>query len=109
VLGLKACATTARQFWHSLVIRVIWLNLRVKGVCYMRIWGWTPALGRQRQSNLCEFRARLVYRESFWTIGAHRETLFKNKQTNKQRIERTSPLSDAVCLSGSRSSGGGRW
>ncbi|EGW06329.1 hypothetical protein I79_018985 [Cricetulus griseus] len=36
-----------------------------------------PALGRQRQADLCEFEANLVYRASSSTARAtHRETLF---------------------------------
>jgi hypothetical protein len=41
------------------------------------------ALGRQRQVDLCEFKARLVYRVPEWP-GLHRKTLSQKKQTNKQ-------------------------
>jgi hypothetical protein len=40
------------------------------------------ALGRQRQVDLCEFKASLVYRVSSRTA---RETLYQNKQTDKQK------------------------
>jgi hypothetical protein len=46
----------------------------------------TPALQRQKQEDLCEFKASLVYRVNSEKPGLHRETLSqnKNKQTNKK-------------------------
>ena len=38
-----------------------------------------PALGRQRQADLCEFKANLVYRVSFRKSGLCREILSQNK------------------------------
>jgi hypothetical protein len=52
---------------------------------------WTPlssAFGRQRQEDLCEFEATLVYRGSFRTSRATQRSL-KNKQTNKQPLQVT--------------------
>ena len=49
-----------------------------------------PALGRQRQADLCEFKASLVYRVSFSTCSIATEKNLsqnKTKQTNKQRAE----------------------
>ena len=52
-------------------------------------WWWRtpliPALGKQRQSDLCEFEASLVYRASFrtGTKATQRNPVLK-KQTNKQ-------------------------
>jgi hypothetical protein len=52
-------------------------------------WGWwlmslTPALRRQRQEDLCDFEASLVYRASSRT--AQRNSVSKtNKQTNKHQ------------------------
>ena len=51
-------------------------------------WWWcTPsmsALGRQRQMNLCEFKASLVSRASFRTVRAtQRNPVSKTKQTKK--------------------------
>ena len=44
-----------------------------------------PALGRLRQADLCKFEASLVYRGSFRTVRASKETLSQtNKQKNKQ-------------------------
>ena len=34
-----------------------------------------PALGRQRQADLCEFEARMVYRASYRITKANKETL----------------------------------
>jgi hypothetical protein len=38
-----------------------------------------PALGRQRQLNLCEFKASLVYRQFAREPGLYRETLTQEK------------------------------
>ena len=52
-----------------------------------------PALRRQRQSDICEFKTSLVYRESSKTARTvrmvmHRNSasINKNKQTNKNPI-----------------------
>ena len=43
-----------------------------------------PALGRQRQMDLCEFEDSLVYRASFrQSPRLHRETV--SRETNKQK------------------------
>jgi hypothetical protein len=43
------------------------------------------ALGRQRQADLCEFKASLVYKVgSRTTIATQRNPVSTNKQTNKQ-------------------------
>jgi hypothetical protein len=34
-----------------------------------------PALGRQRQADLCEFEASLIYRVSSWTAKATQRNL----------------------------------
>ena len=50
-----------------------------------------PALGRQRQVDLCEFKASRVYKLSFRTIKATQKNLLvsTNKQTkNQKRKER---------------------
>jgi hypothetical protein len=41
-----------------------------------------------RQINLCELEASLIYRVSFKTVRAvtQRNTILKNKQTNKQNL-----------------------
>lgn len=44
-----------------------------------------PALERQRQVDLCEFKTNLVYRESSRTAKAIREMLFLKKQQNKMK------------------------
>ena len=46
----------------------------------------TPALGRQRQADLCEFKVSLVYRGSSRTAKGYIKKLCpeKPKQTNKQ-------------------------
>ena len=44
-----------------------------------------PAFGRQRQVDVCEFKASLVYRVSSRTTRATwRNPVLKNKQTNKK-------------------------
>jgi hypothetical protein len=45
---------------------------------------FNPSTQRQRQADLCEFKASLVYRGSFRTLGLHRENLSCNKQANKE-------------------------
>ena len=57
-----------------------------------------PALRRQRQANLCEFEASLVYKSYFQVrVQSYRETLSrKNKQTNKQK--RTSYSDNGVAI-----------
>ena len=56
-----------------------------------------PILGRQRQVDLCEFRASLVYKVSFRTARLlHRETLSqKNKQTNKTNKQKPGMVGNA--------------
>ena len=47
-----------------------------------------PALGRQRQTDLCEFKTSLVYRASMRTARAftQRNPVLKNKiKTNRQK------------------------
>ena len=39
------------------------------------------ALKRQRQTDLCEFKASLVYRVSSRVMGLHRENLVRKKQS----------------------------
>ena len=43
-----------------------------------------PALGRQREADLCEFEASLVYRISSRTASKTRETLFQKTMKQKQ-------------------------
>ena len=51
-----------------------------------------PALGRQRQVDLCEFKASLVYRASSRTARAvtQRNPVSKNKRKKKKRKEKYS-------------------
>jgi hypothetical protein len=43
-----------------------------------------PALGRQRQVDLCEFEVSLIYKVNSRTDGLlHRETMSKNKSKKK--------------------------
>jgi len=44
-----------------------------------------PALGRQRQVDLCEFEVSLVYKVSPGQPGLHRETLSQEDQMGKQK------------------------
>jgi hypothetical protein len=60
-------------------------------------WAWwcTPlilVLGRQRQVNLCELKARLVYTESSSQPGLNTET-FSQKTKNKKPNNNNSPNS----------------
>jgi hypothetical protein len=50
---------------------------------------FNPAIGRQRQADLCEFMTYLVYRMNS-KPKLHRETLSQNKQkqTNKQKKQK---------------------
>ena len=54
------------------------------------LWGCTPlipALGRQRQADLCEFEASLVYRESSRTARAEKSCLkSKAKQHTHKKV-----------------------
>jgi hypothetical protein len=52
-----------------------------------------PALGKQRQINLCEFKASLVYRVNSKTAKAtQRNSVSKNKtKQNKTKPKTTSP------------------
>jgi hypothetical protein len=45
-----------------------------------------PALKRQRQASLCEFKASLLYRNSSKTARATQWNPVSNKQTNKQKV-----------------------
>ena len=49
-----------------------------------------PALLKQRQETLCEFKASLVYRASSRLARAvtHRNPVLKNQKTNKRERER---------------------
>lgn len=48
-----------------------------------------PALRKQRQADLCEVEASLVYRSSSRIAGLHRENLvWKKKQNQKKRKEK---------------------
>jgi hypothetical protein len=53
-----------------------------------------PAFGRQKQADICEFEASLIYRASSGTARAtQRNHVLKNKQTNKQTNKMTARLS----------------
>jgi hypothetical protein len=43
-----------------------------------------PALGKQKQAELCEFKASLVYRMRSRTAKEHREILTQRKEKTKQ-------------------------
>ena len=47
-----------------------------------------PALRRQRQEDLCEFKASLVYKVSSWTVTAftQRYLVLKNKKQQQKKI-----------------------
>jgi hypothetical protein len=48
-----------------------------------------PVLGKQRQMDLCEFKARLVYRESSIIAGdAQRNSVLKKKMRERGEGER---------------------
>ena len=50
-----------------------------------------PALGRQRQADLCEFKASIVYKVSSRTARAtHRETL---SQKQAEQAKESKPIS----------------
>ena len=57
---------------------------------------FNPALGRQRQVDLREFEASLVYKNKFhYRLQCHRETLSQKtnqtKKTNKTKIKMNNP------------------
>ena len=53
-------------------------------------WGVSPALGRQRQGDLCEFKASLVYKLSSRTNRAtQRNPVLKNKTNNNNNNNTT--------------------
>ena len=72
--------------------RVLWRRIWMEGLfvftgkvfCASVKWWWhtplIPALGRQRQVDLCEFGASLVYRASSWksTKATQRNPVSKN-------------------------------
>ena len=60
---------------------------------YVKAWRWwcvslIPALGKQRQVDLCEFEASLVYRASSRTVRAvtQRNPVSENKQKQNPKI-----------------------
>jgi hypothetical protein len=64
----------------------------------------TPALGRQRQVALCEFKTSLVYRASSRTIRAtQRKPVLKNHKTTKNIISSSDLLSSDDIIRGTRS------
>ena len=54
------------------------------------------ALRRQRQVDLCEFGASLVYRVSFRTVRATQRNPVLNKQTNSQVTNHVIPASSGT-------------
>jgi len=56
-----------------------------------------PALKRQRQADLHEFEASLVYRVSYRVTGPHRETLLGKNKPTKQTNCRARPGSALLC------------
>jgi hypothetical protein len=44
-----------------------------------------PACKRQRQPDICEFKANLFYIVSSWIVGAAKTVLKTNIQTNKSQ------------------------
>jgi hypothetical protein len=59
----------------------IWIKAVLQGVMLL---AFSPALGKQRRSDLYEFEVNLVYRVSSRTAKATRHTLSQNKQTKKR-------------------------
>lgn len=47
------------------------------------LWLLNPALGRQKQMDLCEFKASLIYIANSRSVRVHGKTLFKRKQTKQ--------------------------
>ena len=49
-----------------------------------------PVLGKQRQADLCEFKASLVYRASSWIAKAakQRNPVLKKQNKTKQKTEK---------------------
>jgi hypothetical protein len=57
----------------------------------MEVHAFNPSIGRQRQEDLCEFEASLVYRVSSKTARAiQRNPVLQNKETNQQQEARPS-------------------
>ncbi len=79
VMGLKACATTA---WLQKIMKKFLKHENFAG----RWWRMLliPALGRQRQADLCEFETCLVYRASSRTGSKATEKPCLEKQKKKQ-------------------------
>ena len=79
------------------------MNVFLSRINILTLAGWQwwhtpliPALGRQRQVDICEFKASLVYRVNSRTGSNATEKLEKqNKQTNKQ----TKTKKDAFSIS----------
>jgi hypothetical protein len=51
-----------------------------------------PALKRQRQADLCEFKPNLVYRVSFRTVRATLRNSVSNKQKSNYAVHREAHL-----------------
>jgi hypothetical protein len=65
----------------------LWAGIRIPNWTARQVWWPTPcipALGRQRQVKLCEFKASLFYTVSSRTPGIHRETLSWKTKKGKE-------------------------
>jgi hypothetical protein len=51
---------------------------------YWRCTPLIPALGRQRQADLCEFQDSLIFKASSGQPGLHRETQLKKTKTKNR-------------------------
>lgn len=72
------------QFVTVFSLCPVLLNNKVQGPVWCHIF-LIPALRIQRQANLCEFKASLVYVGVPGHSGVHSETLFQNKQTKQKK------------------------